>query len=196
MTRKAKTRAICLFVLGATFAVTLIFLAKRPKPIFGREGIKPTLRHWYYAKHFRDDNYLREFRCGDDDLVDDFNRFGCASCPVGDPNRVVEIGASIKTGPLGPSPKAACHLINTLFLEGHWNGCDPDEGAPTPCRVKNYTPLWMWTIGSWISRTFSPPKENFGFGQMVICWRKPWDGFIKVDGQKFSCAELENNPAP
>ena len=195
MTKNAKTRVIWLFTVGAAFAIVIVFLMKRPKPIFAREGIKPTLRHWYYAKHFRDDNYLREFRCADDpgtkDATDDFSRFHCASCPVGDSKRIVEIAAS---SPLATSPKGSCYLINTLFLQARWNGCDPDEGAPMPCRVKNYGYPWMWSMWDWISQTFSPPKENLGFGQMVICWRKPWDGFVRIDGEKYSCAELEKVP--
>ena len=59
MTRKA---TLILFgpIVGVGLATGITIKLRQEKPVFGRSGIQPTLRHWYYTKH------LHAFRCEDD----------------------------------------------------------------------------------------------------------------------------------
>lgn len=79
-------------------------------PIFTTRGIHPAVSAWYYQAH------PRGFQC--DKSSDD--PYECESCPVGKPDRIVDVPDKNKeydTGYIAIDKYFACDAINTLIPE-------------------------------------------------------------------------------
>lgn len=86
----------------------------RRRAILGQHGIHPVVKRWYYDLH------PHAFKCADDP-------YDCASCPVGPPDRVINIPDRSKAYDVPTQVNAffACDDINMLVPEPEkYNGHD------------------------------------------------------------------------
>jgi hypothetical protein len=79
--------------------------------IFTRRGLHPAVRTWYYELH------KKAFDC--DTLTDGGDPYGCEACPVGKPDRIIDVPNKLKAYDVPTAVNAffACDDINMLVPE-------------------------------------------------------------------------------